>query len=268
MKPKQLLVIDQNPETLANISAEGLAQTCIPSIDAGAMDTDLVLVSLPLLALPKTFETLAHHAHHRTTPLIVSDVTGIKVPVSAWAQEFFTNKPIHYIGAHPMIGGVKGGFIHADGSLFVNATVAVCTEDNSNEDAVGSIIRLWKTLGATVVRLSAAEHDAQVAHTSHLPYLSSVAQILSFDDHGLDATLMGKSFADVTRRAAFDPEIMATIAAHNPFLRRAILGVADQLHRLADALPHGDTKMLDDQNEEVIRAAAERARAVHKKLFG
>ncbi len=52
-------------------------------------------------------------------------------------------------------------------------TVAVCTDGDAA--AVDAVAALHEALGATVVRCTAAEHDAAVAMVSHLPYLVASA---------------------------------------------------------------------------------------------
>lgn len=265
LRSDQLVVVDRDPSTRGQVVGQGLASTCTAEVDPLVAGCDLVVVCLPLPAVHRTLTALGTLPRAAGTSMVVSDVTGIKVPIRGWATEVLSPHGIQFVGAHPMIGGVKGGFSSADGGLFSSAQVAVCIDDAPTA-AIAAVVGLWRGVGATVVEMSAAAHDAQVAYTSHVPYLTSVAQVLSFAKNGIDSTLVGRSFADVTRRAAFDPEIMASIAAHNPFLRQALLGVADELQALAAALPDPGTDYDVAQQQRLLQAAAQ-ARKIRRTLF-
>lgn len=262
MGAQDIVVVDTDATTLQAIDESGLADTAARTVDESLASCGLLVLCLPLPAVEEALKRVAALRPMARGQRIVSDVTGIKAPVLALAKRHLEGA--RFVGAHPMIGGVHAGFQHSRDDLFEGATVAVCREAAESDPApTRAVQNVWESVGASVVTMTATQHDAQVAHTSHLPYLASIAQILSFAEHGLGSDLVGRSFADVTRRAAFAPELMATIAASNPALKRAVVDLAGQLLAIGDLLPD---KSLAGGDANKLVELAEKARRLRAQL--
>ena len=120
-------------------------------------------------------------------------------------------------------------------------------------------------LGAAVDRLdgrlvacTAADHDAAVARTSHVPHVAAQAlsRILGNGERGLRAALAGPAWRDMTRVARSDPGLWVEILSLN---RAGVLAALDELEEelrwFEAALEAGDR----DGLEASWRAAGERA---------
>jgi prephenate dehydrogenase len=175
-------------------------------------DREGVFVATPLAAMRAVLGDLAGFGG------FVTDTAGVKGCVMEWARG------LNFVGGHPMIGGKAGGFARARADLFVGAEVALCG------DRVAPVDALWREMGALPRHMSAAEHDAQVGWSSHLPYLTALLLRAGLPE----GALRGPGFAESTRYADFDPAVMAAVVGHNPAARAAARELARRLTELAD----------------------------------
>lgn len=176
----------------------GLAGSFDDLIAAGA---DLLILAGPPAATVATLERL-------TTPSLVIDVAGVKRPVVAAAAG------CRFVGTHPMAGREVSGPAAASPGLFRGATWVVTT-DGADERDLRFVEQLVESLGASPVRLTAAEHDAAVARISHLPQLVAAAMLLNAADTDGAMDLAAGSFRDITRVAASDPALWVDLLALN-----------------------------------------------------
>ena len=111
---------------------------------------------------------------------------------------------------------------------------------------------LWRGVGAVTHHMSAAEHDAALAVTSHLPHFLAFAFMGQVKPEQLE--LAGGGFRDFTRIAAANPELWWRILSMN---RQAVLSAAEtfgtHLQQLTDALDNGDA----EAGIRALREAAE-----------
>ncbi|MEL6545831.1 MAG: prephenate dehydrogenase dimerization domain-containing protein [Myxococcota bacterium] len=88
--------------------------------------------------------------------------------------------------------------------------------------------------------MSAHEHDRSVATTSHLPYVValSLAELGTADPDALRAA--GPQWNDVTKRASFDPQVMADVSSKNGYLPDRLRELSARLLDLAETLEGDD----------------------------
>jgi prephenate dehydrogenase len=108
------------------------------------------------------------------------------------------------------------------------------------------VVALWTALGAQVVDIEPALHDALLARTSHIPHIVASALATLAVRKGDVRLLIGNGFRDMTRIAASRPEIWRDIALTN---RNAIIEGLTELERYLgsfhEALTSGDAAALD-----------------------
>nr|WP_231366122.1 prephenate dehydrogenase [Zhihengliuella flava] len=154
-----------------------------------------------------------------------------------------------YVGAHPMAGREKSGPAAARGELFTAMPWVVCAHATSSARAVRAATDVGIDLGATIVRLSAEEHDAAVALVSHFPQVASsllASRLMNAPGHAL--ALAGNGLRDTTRIAASDPKLWIQILSHNSGeLVKILYGLREDLNRLIGTLedPHAEGALLD-----------------------
>ena len=192
-------------------------------------EADLVVLAVPLPALPAVFAELADFAG------LVTDVTSVKGPVRDLAQSHL--RLGSFIGGHPMAGKETSGFAAADPHLFEGCAWVLCLEGNLPDWLL--LAKLCTELGARVVPTTADEHDKAVAAVSHVPHLLAAALTSVVVDDPLAAALAAGSFRDGSRVAATRPELTAAMcggnaAAVGPALE-SVLKVLDDLYDALDA---------------------------------
>jgi prephenate dehydrogenase len=129
---------------------------------------------------------------------------------------------------------------------------------------VERIEAFWRGLGARVVRRTPADHDAEVAWTSHLPHVLAFAFSRALADAPADAReVLGSGFRDFTRIARSDPGLWTDILSAN---RKALAGplqrAAERLAELAQRIETGDgdavERLLGEAREALAALAPNR----------
>ena len=161
---------------------------------------------------------------------VVTDVASVKERVVAEVRARAGAEARRYVGSHPMAGRERSGAGAADSDLFAGRPWVVVGQDSAPEAEL--VIRnLAVDVGATPVRMGAAEHDAAVAAVSHMPQLIASLVAARLEELGEGAlALSGQGLRDVTRIAASDPRLWSAIIVGNAG------PVADLLRRIGDDL--------------------------------
>jgi prephenate dehydrogenase len=223
--------------------AKALEHKCVTetttSIAHGVAEADLVVVCTPVKLIP---ETIAEAAKHAPTGAILTDAGSTKEAVIARTEELLraqSSELSRFVGSHPIAGSDRTGAAAAIADLFVGRTVVVTPTASTAAATTSAIEKFWKSLGANVVKMSPAEHDAALARTSHLPHLVASALAAATPDELLPLT--GTGWSDTTRVAAGDAELWRQILTTNavPTLK-ALADFETVLARLRTALETGD----------------------------
>jgi prephenate dehydrogenase len=140
----------------------------------------------------------------------------------------------------------------ARADLLDGRKVIVTPTASSESGAVANISEFWRSLGAEVVTMSPAAHDAALAATSHLPHLIAFALAAATPQHLLPLAASG--WRDTTRIAGGDPAMWRPIFTTN---REHILAALDRFEglvgELRSALAAGDERRIF----EIIEQARE-----------
>ena len=168
-----------------------------------------------------------------------------------------------FVGGHPMAGSEQEGVDGADPALFEGAVWVLTPTAVTDDGAYAAVRTVVSSLGAEVVALSPAQHDALVAVVSHVPHLTAATLMRLADEraeeHAALLRLAAGGFRDMTRIAAGHPGIWPDICGEN---RSAIVEVLD---RLVDALRDMRDVVAKDDREGLL-AVLERARAARVNL--
>lgn len=188
----------------------------------------LVVIATPLTAVREVLRQVAWHAPNAW----LTDVVSVKDPVHAEVRGLLPGA--RFAGGHPMAGSTASGWESSDAALFTNAAWAVTVEDDSAVDAWREAASLALDCGASVIPVSAGEHDDAVARISHLPHVfAAILAAVGADGGPLALSLAAGSFRDGTRVAGSDPELVRAMTEGN---RAALLdAVDDALGRLGAA---------------------------------
>ena len=223
-------------------------------------DADVAVFCTPVLTIP----ALIRECRDAFRPgCVVTDVGSTKANVQEKAEEALVGSRAVFVGSHPMAGSEKSGLEAARADLYDGAVTAVTQGAGADGAAVDRICRLWWGVGARVVRLAAAEHDALVARTSHLPHLLAalLVKVAGRDRTDEVKAFCGAGFRDATRIAAGSPDMWHDIVKTN---HAALIEELRVFGKELDAL----ASMLEQRDYDRVKALLEHGRALRGTLVG
>jgi prephenate dehydrogenase len=162
-----------------------------------------------------------------------------------------------------MAGSEQSGVDGASGELFVGATWVLTPTATTDPGAYARVRNVFADLGANVVALDPAQHDALVAVVSHVPHLTA-ATLMDLaaglgEEHAALLQLAAGGFRDMTRIAAGQPSIWPDICEDNA---GAIVATLDLL---IDALAAMRQRVADHDHRSLLEIL-ERASAARRAL--
>ncbi|MSQ21460.1 MAG: prephenate dehydrogenase/arogenate dehydrogenase family protein [Betaproteobacteria bacterium] len=207
---------------------------------------DFILIATPVGQMEARLAEIAPHLDARA---VITDGGSTKVDVVGAARRTLGAKVAQFVPGHPIAGSDKSGASAAMADLFVGRRTVLTPIAENIAHAVNRVREAWQLCGATVVAMSAAEHDAVLGITSHLPHVLAYAlmhQVLSAEQRGLLLDNAGSGFRDFTRLAGGQPEMWRDILLSN---RTALLAAMDgfdaSVAQLRTAIEQGDEAALD-----------------------
>lgn len=208
---------------------------------------DLIVLATPAaLVIPKLDEI----REACPAQAIVTDVASTKQAICDHARATWP-APRRFVGSHPMAGSEKFGAEHGRPNLYEAAVCLVETGPDLDAAARDTVVSLWRAVGALVVDIAPAVHDAALARTSHIPHVIASALAMLAARHGEVRPFIGPGFRDMTRIAASRPEIWRDICITN---REAMLeGLRElntRLEAFAEAIKKADAAALESLFQE------------------
>ena len=230
----------------------------VAELEAAVRGAELVVLATPVSAMAGV---LRRAAPALARGALVTDVGSVKAPLAETLPGLLP-PGVCYVGAHPMAGSHLRGLDHARADLFEGATCVVTPTEDSPPAAVARVAEFWSALGARVVRRSPAQHDVEVAWTSHLPHVLAFGYAAALAGApGRAGEVAGSGFRDFTRIAHSDAELWSEILVAN---RKALAG---PLHAFAAAL--GDlTRTLEAGDVDALERQLAAARTALGRAAG
>src|SRR5262249_28877524 len=158
---------DVDARALARAKEMDVLDETVADIASGVRDCAAVAVAVPPQSIAPSVVAALRALGARTTP--VFDLGSVKVPVIDGVSKLGVSSPAQFGPCHPLSGRELRGADAADATLFVGRRVFVTPVVETAPDALERVVRWWRACGADVQVVGAAEHDAAVAATSHLP---------------------------------------------------------------------------------------------------
>jgi prephenate dehydrogenase len=228
-------------ESLEECVAVGAVDDATLDLPEAVADAGLVILCTPVGGMSELAKQIQPHL---ATDAIITDVGSVKRPVVAAVEPVLPR----FIGSHPLCGSEKTGVAHARADLLGGAVCAVTPTDYSPADAVEAVTEFWSALGSRVVNLSAADHDAICARTSHLPHVlaSALVNAVLAKPRTGENDFLGTGFRDTTRLASGSPEMWRDIALDNAEAIAAALNeLQAEVAGLKEALDARDSPALE-----------------------
>ncbi len=175
---------------------------------------------------------------------IFTDLGSIKEPILEKVLSFLP--ATHYfVAGHPMTGSEQHGIDAADPFLYQNAAYIIIEDPRTPKAAVDKVVELAKITGASIIKLSAREHDRIVAMVSHLPHLiaASLVKTAGREEENYPGTLhlAAGGFRDTTRIALGSSKVWEGIIFENKSkVLQAIEAFGQELTKLKNLLLGND----------------------------
>jgi prephenate dehydrogenase len=241
---REIVGIGRDPARLAPAVADGTLDRAVTEVAEGVRGADLVVLAATVLANERLLAEVWRHAGDGA---LITDVGSTKRGIVRAAERLTAERPLAFVGSHPMAGSERSGYAIARADLFQGALVVVTPTDGTEPRAVKSVTEFWEAMGARVSVLDPDAHDRAVAAISHMPHVVAWAlmdAVARFEPAALD--LAARGFKDTTRIAASDPAMWRDILVDNADDVLGTLGsfrrALDELERLIAA---GDAAALD-----------------------
>lgn len=231
--------IDMNESYISRAMRDGVVKNGATDWQGYMEFSDVIYVCTPVGVTRKWIDFLSCNVKEEC---IVTDVGSTKQEIMAYAKD----KPLRFVGGHPMTGSEKSGYPNAREGLFENAYYLLTPGED--EDAVRVLRELAHKIGALPLEVEPEVHDFAVAAVSHVPHVLSGALMnlaAEMDEKDGILRLAAGGFRDMTRIAAADPTMWADISFSN---RDKILKVLEAYHA---ALHEYEQLVRTDKKEEV-----------------
>jgi prephenate dehydrogenase len=221
----------------------GLATEATADLAAALRTADLAVLAVPVTAIVGLLPEIARHV---PDGCLVTDVGSVKRPILAAGDAAFPDG--RFVAGHPIAGSEHSGPAAARTGLFAQHTWIATPSPRTGADAEARIAALWRTVGATTLRMSAEWHDEVFATVSHLPHLVAYAlmdAVMTLEQGGERVKFSAGGLRDFTRIAGSDPVMWRDIFLMNrePILR-AVGAYRAALDRLEAAIRTGDGEAL------------------------
>jgi prephenate dehydrogenase len=198
------------PQALPAAEARGVADELVDSsarvaLASALRSSDLTVLATPVSAILELLPLALEHA-----PLLTDCGSTKRAVVRAAGALSHEGR---FVAGHPMAGLPGAGVKNADPELFVDRRWLLCGE-LASPSALQRVTEFVERLGAKAVRITAEEHDAAVALTSHLPQLlASALKVLAVERKAEPAA--GPAFERATRVAGGAENMWGDIFASN-----------------------------------------------------
>lgn len=161
-------------------------------------DLDLIIVCL---YPADTIEYVKSHASLIAPETVVIDCSGVKRMVCEALEPVAHRQGFTFLGAHPMAGTERSGYMASRADLFKGASMIITPNGSTPKKALDLIEELCMSIGfAKLQHTTPQEHDLMIAYTSQLAHVVSSAYVDSPNALKSPGFTAG-SFKDMTRVA-------------------------------------------------------------------
>lgn len=237
---------DRNLDSMQQALQAGLIDDYSLEITDVVREADLVIISVPILAVGAVLEQIKDSLCDEA---ILTDVGSVKGNVSKDVSRVLGEDFNRFVLGHPIAGSERSGVAAADEDLFKHHKVILTPESRTCERALDLVTDAWKITGAVVELMSVQHHDEVLAATSHLPHLLaySLVDTLANSHENKDIfNYAAGGFRDFTRIASSSPIMWRDIFVGNKdeVLKALDLFTAD-LQQLREVVANEDkTQMM------------------------
>lgn len=239
---RDIVAVGRQENILRQAMDDGMITAYSTDVGQACADADLIVLAVPSLTVEKVLAAIG------VTGAVITDVTSVKGEIVKAAARVFGEVPSNFVPGHPIAGSEHSGYAASTAGLFSGKKVILTPLEQNSPEAVALVTAMWQALGAQVLEMSVAHHDAVLAATSHLPHLLAFALVDTLSQHGESEEIFryaAGGFRDFTRIASSDPQMWHDIFMTNGDATVAVLDeYINNLQRLKKAMQTRDSKEL------------------------
>ena len=204
---------------------------------------DVLVIGAPPISTGELLATLPRQLQALNATPIITDLASMK----GWVIDQMPESYPRFVPGHPIAGSENSGVMAARADLFVGREAILTPDASTDPEAVKWVTAMWESVGSRVTVMSATDHDAALAASSHSPHMLAYALTMALADDPLNPMRHGGgALRDMTRIAASDPVMWRDVALTNKgSLIDALTAVEDQLSVLKALIASGDGEELE-----------------------
>ena len=209
-----IVAYNRNEDVLINAKIEGIIDDYSLEVDHIFKCCDIIFICTPVDKIIYYANILSNIVDNNC---VITDVGSTKGQLYDEIKSL--NKPITYIGGHPMAGSERFRYNASKEHLFENAYYIITPAEDVDDDKINEFKEMVKAIGAIPIIMSADEHDYAVASISHVPHI--IASALVNNVKRLDSEkeymhlLAAGGFKDITRIASSSADMWESIMFEN-----------------------------------------------------
>ena len=218
-----VLGYDQTEEHMEIALQKSIIDEKCTSLEDLVDRSNVVILAVPV----HTISAMLPRVLNRIQQKIVIDVGSTKQDIVESAQGH-PNRG-RFLPTHPMAGTEYSGPQAAVQRLFEGKVCVFCDVEDSDEEVVEEVRKMYEQIGMNVVEYNSADHDVHTAYVSHISHISSIALALTVLEKERNENrifeLAGGGFSSTVRLAKSNPETWIPIFQQN---RDNVLDVLDE----------------------------------------
>ena len=168
-----------------------------------------------------------------------------------------------FVATHPMWGTEHSGPEAAVEGAFAGCNTVLCEVENSDNEAVETIEKIFAAIGMKIMHMSPSQHDTHAAYVSHISHITSFILATTVLEKERESetilNLAGGGFESTVRLAKSSPDMWIPILMQNKYNVLDVL--REYIHQLEIF-----RKALEKDNHTEIRQTIERANRIRKIL--
>jgi len=204
---------------------------------------DVLVIGAPPISTGELLAALPRQLQAVNATPIITDLASMK----GWVIDQMPESYPRFVPGHPIAGSENSGVMAARADLFVGREAILTPDASTDPEAVKWVTAMWESVGSRVTVMSATDHDAALAASSHSPHMLAYALTMALANDPLNPMRHGGgALRDMTRIAASDPVMWRDVALTNKgSLIDALTAVEDQLSVLKALIASGDGEELE-----------------------
>ena len=218
----QIIGVDQDPVHAREALELGLVDE-VAGLEEAVAKADLVIIAVPVNATEKILPALLD----MVTGQVVMDVGSAKAMICRSVKDH--PRRSRFVASHPMWGTEHSGPSAARKEAFAGKAAVICNREQSDNDAVELVEKIYTTLGMHIVNMSAEAHDLHTAYISHVSHITSFAlanTVLEKEKEDVKIfELASGGFESTVRLAKSNPQMWLPIFMQN---RENVLDVLNE----------------------------------------